>query len=81
LKSAKECVTTHLHNVLALKMNGVEESDLRPFHLKSVGGCGVYLRGRNKTFVMQQVFSKSEGLRPPSEFLETLVQVKQTLVT
>ena len=28
MKSAKECVTTHLPNELALKMDGAEASDL-----------------------------------------------------
>ena len=30
MKSAKECVTTHLPNQLALKMDGAEARDLYP---------------------------------------------------
>ena len=49
LESAKECVTTHLPNQLALKMDGAKVYYLystfsaKPFMSKSVGGRGVYV--------------------------------------
>ena len=40
----KECVTTHLPNVLALKMDGAQASCLYTAHIPNAKVCGVGVR-------------------------------------
>ena len=79
-KPAKECVTTHLPNQLALKMDGAEASHLVARHSVGKQACMPWvvegLGGPHIDFVAVQSMAQAWTERPPVRILVVVANIQ-----